>query len=339
MDVKDFYYELPKEQIAQNPSERRDRCRLLCLDKKTGAVEDGLFCDIIDRLNAGDCLVLNDTKVIPARLFGVKKGTGASVEILLLRQRGVNKWECLAKPGKRLKEGAAVDFGPVSAVVTAELTEGRREITFDYDGDFYSLLDKIGKIPLPPYITKSTADAGRYQTVYAEKEGSAAAPTAGLHFTDELLDKIREKGVKTVFVTLHIGIGTFRPVKVEKVEDHVMHSEWYSISAEAAKAINETRDKGGRIIAVGTTSVRVLESASDENGRLEAKTGDTSIFIYPPYRFKAVDALITNFHLPESTLLMLVSALAGRENILAAYRHAVEKKYMFFSFGDAMFIY
>ena len=338
MDVKDFFYELPEELIAQNPAEKRDESRLLVIDKKTGELADRHFFNIIDYLKEGDCLVLNNTKVISARLYGKKTDTGANVEVLLLRQRGLNKWECLVKPGKRLRKGAKISFEGLNAEITDILTDGEREITFDFDGDFYSLLDKIGNIPLPPYITKSTADKSRYQTVYAENQGSAAAPTAGLHFTDELLEKIRAKGVKTVFVTLHIGIGTFRPVKVEKVEEHVMHSEWFSITENAANEINKTKKEGGRVISVGTTSVRVLESSSDENGVVKATSGDTAIFIYPPYKFKVVDALITNFHLPESTLVMLVSALAGRENILNAYNHAVKEKYRFFSFGDATFI-
>ncbi len=338
MDVKDFFYELPEELIAQNPAEKRDESRLLVIDKKTGELADRHFFNIIDYLKEGDCLVLNNTKVISARLYGKKTDTGANVEVLLLRQRGLNKWECLVKPGKRLRKGAKISFEGLNAEITDILTDGEREITFDFDGDFYSLLDKIGNIPLPPYITKSTADKSRYQTVYAENQGSAAAPTAGLHFTDELLEKIRAKGVKTVFVTLHIGIGTFRPVKVEKVEEHVMHSEWFSITEDAANEINKTKKEGGRVISVGTTSVRVLESSSDENGVVKATSGDTAIFIYPPYKFKVVDALITNFHLPESTLVMLVSALAGRENILNAYNHAVKEKYRFFSFGDATFI-
>ena len=338
MDVKDFYYHLPEELIAQNPADKRDCSRLLVTDKNTGEFEDRHFYDIIDYLNEGDCLVLNNTKVISARLYGKKTETGAACEVLLLRQRGLNKWECLVRPGKKLRVGAKIEFEGVCAEITDTLDDGEREITFDYDGDFYALLDKIGNIPLPPYITKSTADKSRYQTVYAKTEGSAAAPTAGLHFTDELLEKIRAKGVKIAFVTLHIGIGTFRPVKVDKVEDHVMHSEWYSISKESAELINSVKQSGKRVVAVGTTSVRVLESASDEKGLLKEKEGDTAIFIYPPYKFKVVDALITNFHLPESTLIMLVSSLAGRENILRAYNHAVEERYRFFSFGDAMLI-
>ncbi len=338
MDVKDFYYELPEELIAQNPAARRDGSRLLVLDKQSGEFTDKHFYNVIDYLQEGDCLVLNNTKVISARLYGKKAETGAACEVLLLRQRGLNKWECLVRPGKKLRVGAKIEFEGVTAEITDTLSDGEREITFDYDGDFYALLDKIGNVPLPPYITKSTADKSRYQTVYAKTEGSAAAPTAGLHFTDELLEKIRAKGVNIAFVTLHIGIGTFRPVKVDKVEEHVMHSEWYSISKESAELINSVKKNGKKVVAVGTTSVRVLESASDENGLLSEKEGDTAIFIYPPYKFKVVDALVTNFHLPESTLVMLVSSLAGRENILRAYRHAVEEKYRFFSFGDAMLI-
>lgn len=340
MNVKDFYFDLPKEQIAQDPLEDRSSSRLLVLDRETGETTHRIFRDIVDYLKPGDCLVLNNTKVIPARLFGEKEGTGASIEILLLKRREKDVWETLVKPGKKAKVGTKIVFGGGLLIgeVIDIVEEGNRLIQFAYEGIFEEILDQLGQMPLPPYITHQLADKNRYQTVYAKYDGSAAAPTAGLHFTPELLEKVRGMGVEIAEVTLHVGLGTFRPVKVENVLDHHMHSEFYMINAEAAAKINRTRENGGRIICVGTTSCRTIESAADENGHIEACSGWTEIFIYPGYRFRVLDGLITNFHLPESTLLMLVSALAGREHILAAYDEAVKSGYRFFSFGDAMLI-
>ncbi len=340
MDVKDFDYYLPEELIAQDPLEDRSSSRLMVLDKKTGELQHKIFKDILDYLKPGDCLVLNNTKVIPARLFGVKEGTLAKIEILLLKRRENDIWETLVKPGKKAKPGTKIIFGEGILVgeVLDVVEEGNRLIQFTYDGIFEEILDQLGQMPLPPYITHTLQDKNRYQTVYAKYDGSAAAPTAGLHFTKELLEKVKEKGVDIAEVTLHVGLGTFRPVKVENVLEHHMHSEFYMVSAEAAEKINATKDRGGRVIAVGTTSTRTLESAADESGRLRECSGWTEIFIYPGYTFKVIDCLITNFHLPQSTLVMLVSALAGRENVLSAYEEAVNEKYRFFSFGDAMFI-
>ena len=340
MNVKDFYFDLPQELIAQDPLEDRSGSRLLVLDKKTGEMEHRIFKDILSYLREGDCLVLNNTKVIPARLYGVKEGTEAHIEILLLNRRETDVWETLVKPGQKAKPGTRIIFGDGLLIgeVLEVVEEGNRLIQFHYEGIFEEILDELGQMPLPPYITHQLKDKNRYQTVYAKYDGSAAAPTAGLHFTPELLEAIRQKGIRIAEVTLHVGLGTFRPVKVENVLEHHMHSEFYMIDEEAAKTINETRQSGGRIICVGTTSCRTIESAAKEDGSLEAKSGWTDIFIYPGYQFKLLDALITNFHLPESTLLMLVSALAGREHILAAYEEAVKERYRFFSFGDAMFI-
>ncbi len=339
---KDFYYDLPEELIAQDPLDKRDTSRLMVLDKKTGEIEHKIFHDIVDYLNPGDCLVMNNTKVIPARLLGVKEDTGAAVEILLLKNKGNDIWETIVRPGKKLRVGARVVFGDglLKAEIVDIVEEGDRLVKFYYDGIFEEILDKLGEMPLPPYITHKLADRDRYNTVYAKFDGSAAAPTAGLHFTPELLQKIQDKGVKLVYVTLHVGLGTFRPVKEENVLNHHMHSEFYMVSKEAADTINETKRTGsGRIICVGTTSCRTIESAADENGVVHATTGaNTEIFIYPGYKFKVLDNLITNFHLPESTLIMLVSALAGRENVLNAYKEAVKERYRFFSFGDAMFL-
>lgn len=340
MDVKDFYFDLPQELIAQDPLEDRSSSRLLVLDKETGEMEHKIFKDIISYLNPGDCLVLNNTKVIPARLYGIKEGTEAHIEILLLKRRENDVWETLVKPGKKAKPGTKILFGDGLLVgeVIDVVEEGNRLIRFSYEGIFEEILDQLGQMPLPPYITHQLKDKNRYQTVYAKYDGSAAAPTAGLHFTPELLEQIREKGIQIAEVTLHVGLGTFRPVKVENVLDHHMHSEFYMIDEKAAELINGTKKNGGRIICVGTTSCRTIESAAKEDGTIEASSGWTDIFIYPGYRFKILDALITNFHLPESTLLMLVSALAGREHILTAYEEAVRERYRFFSFGDAMFI-
>lgn len=340
MDVKDFRYDLPQELIAQDPLEDRSSSRLLVLDKDTGEITHKHFYDIIDYLNEGDCLVLNETKVIPARLMGVKKDTGAVVEILLLKRKSKTVWECLVKPGKKCRVGAVIEFGEglLTGTVSDIVEEGNRIIEFEFDGIFEEILDKLGTMPLPPYITHTLKDRNRYQTVYAKNEGSAAAPTAGLHFTKELLKDIEDKGVKLAKVTLHVGLGTFRPVKVSDVRQHHMHSEFFQVSKEAADIINSTRANGKRVICVGTTSTRTVESASDDKGYLKEKSGWTDIFIYPGYKFKVSDALITNFHLPESTLVMLVSALAGREKVLHAYEEAVKEKYRFFSFGDAMFI-
>ncbi len=340
MSLEDYNYNLPQELIAQDPLENRDLSRLMLLDKNTGEIKHQIFHDIIDYLNPGDCLVLNDTKVIPARLIGEKEGTGASVEVLLLKRKKDNVWETLVKPGKKARVGARISFGDGLLVgeVIDVVEDGDRLIRFEYDGIFEEILDKLGEMPLPPYITHKLLDKNRYQTVYAVNSGSAAAPTAGLHFTNDLLKKIEEKGVNIARVTLHVGLGTFRPVKVDNILEHHMHSEIINVKKEAADLINETKKNGGRIISVGTTSCRTLESAADENGMIQPMNKETDIFIYPGYKFKAVDCLITNFHLPESTLIMLVSALAGRENVLAAYEEAVRDKYRFFSFGDAMFI-
>lgn len=340
MNVKDFDFYLPEELIAQDPLEKRDNSKLLVLNKETGEMKHTIFHHIIDELEEGDCLVVNNTKVIPARLFGNKVGTDAKIEVLLLKRMENDTWEVLVKPGKKAKIGAEISFGDgrLKAKVVDIVEEGNRLIQFSYDGIFEEILDELGQMPLPPYITHQLKDKNRYQTVYAKHEGSAAAPTAGLHFTEELLEKIKEKGVNIAYVTLHVGLGTFRPVKVENVLEHHMHSEFYMIEEEQAKVINETKKKGKRVIAVGTTSCRTLESATTEDGVLKATSGWTDIFIYPGYKFKMIDGLITNFHLPQSTLLMLVSALAGREHILEAYNTAVEEKYRFFSFGDAMCI-
>ena len=340
MNVKDFDYYLPEELIAQDPLEDRSSSRLMVLDKDTGEVKHKVFSDILEYLNPGDCLVTNNTKVIPARLFGVKEGTMAKIEILLLKRRENDIWETLVKPGKKAKPGTKIIFGDGLLVgeVIDVVEEGNRLIQFSYEGIFEEILDQLGQMPLPPYITHQLKDKNRYQTVYAKYDGSAAAPTAGLHFTKELLEKVKEKGINIAEVTLHVGLGTFRPVKVENVLEHHMHSEFYMVSKEAAEIINSTKKNGGRVISVGTTSTRTLESAADENGMLKECSGWTEIFIYPGYNFKVIDCLITNFHLPQSTLVMLVSALAGRENVLNAYEKAVEEKYRFFSFGDAMFI-
>lgn len=340
MDVKDFYYDLPQELIAQDPLEDRSSSRLMVLDKITGEVEHRHFKDITEYLRSGDCLVINNTKVIPARLYGVKEGTEAKIEILLLKRKENDIWETLVKPGKKCKIGTKIVFG--EGILTGEVVdiveEGNRLIQFHYEGIFEEILDRLGQMPLPPYITHQLQDKNRYQTVYAKYDGSAAAPTAGLHFTPELLQQVRDMGVEIAEVTLHVGLGTFRPVKETDVLKHHMHSEFYKIEQSEADKINKAKKEGHRVIAVGTTSTRTLESAADENGFLTEKSGWTEIFIYPGYQFKVIDALITNFHLPESTLVMLVSALAGREHVLAAYETAVEEKYRFFSFGDAMFI-
>lgn len=341
MDVKDFYYDLPQELIAQDPLEDRSSSRLMVLDKNTGEVTHRVFKDITDYLRPGDCLVINNTKVIPARLYGVKEGTEAKIEILLLKRKENDIWETLVKPGKKAKPGTVIRFGDgiLKGTVVDVVEEGNRLIQFSYEGIFEEILDQLGQMPLPPYITHQLKDKNRYQTVYAKHEGSAAAPTAGLHFTKELLQEIEDRGVKIAHVTLHVGLGTFRPVKVENVLDHHMHSEFYVVEKSEAEKINSTKREGGRVICVGTTSCRTIESASDENGVLKAGSGWTDIFIYPGYQFKILDCLITNFHLPESTLVMLVSALAGREHVLAAYEEAVKERYRFFSFGDAMFIH
>mgnify|MGYP000856471367 CR=1 FL=1 len=340
MDVKDFYFDLPQELIAQDPLEDRSSSRLLVLDKKTGEIEHHTFRDVVSYLKKGDCLVINDTKVIPARLFGVKEDTQAKIEVLLLKRKENDIWETLVKPGKKAKPGTVISFGDglLKGTVVDVIEDGNRLIQFSYEGIFEEILDQLGQMPLPPYITHQLKDKNRYQTVYAKHEGSAAAPTAGLHFTKELLKEIEDMGVTIAHVTLHVGLGTFRPVKVDNVLDHHMHSEFYKIEQSEADKINKAKKEGHRVIAVGTTSTRTLESAADENGFLTEKSGWTEIFIYPGYQFKVIDALITNFHLPESTLVMLVSALAGREHVLAAYETAVEEKYRFFSFGDAMFI-
>ena len=341
--TSDFYYDLPEELIAQHPAEIRDHSRLMVLDRKSGEIEHKIFHDIIDYLHEGDVLVVNDSKVIPARLYGHVEGREeAAIELLLLKQRELDLWETLVKPGKRAKIGSRLVFGDglLRGEIVDIVDEGNRVIKFEYDSgeNIYDILHKIGLMPLPPYITERLTDNSRYQTVYANEEGSAAAPTAGLHFTEELLDRITAKGVKLVKVMLHVGLGTFRPVKADRIDEHVMHSEFFSVSEESAKTINEARAAGGRVICVGTTSCRTLESASSDDGRVQAMSGNTGIFIYPGYKFKAVDALITNFHLPESTLLMLISAFYDKESIMRAYKVAVEERYRFFSFGDAMFI-
>ena len=340
MNIKEFDYHLPEELIAQDPLADRSSSRLLTLDKNSGAFSHHVFRDIVDYLNPGDCLVVNNTKVIPARLMGEKEGTGAGIEVLLLKRNEGDVWETLVKPGKKARPGARISFGGGLLVgeVVDIVEEGNRLIKFEYDGIFEEILDQLGQMPLPPYITHRLEDKNRYQTVYAKHNGSAAAPTAGLHFTPEVLEKIKAKGVKVAEVTLHVGLGTFRPVKVENILEHHMHSEFYMVEEDQAAIINETKKNGGRVICVGTTSCRTLESATGEDGILKAGSGWTEIFIYPGYQFKILDALITNFHLPESTLLMLISALAGRDNVMAAYEEAVKERYRFFSFGDAMFI-
>lgn len=339
MQRRDFYFDLPEELIAQTPIEKRDFSRLMVIDKANGNIEHRHFYDIADYLQPGDCLVLNNSRVLPARLFG-KRVTGGAVEVVLLRDRGDGVWECLTRPGRKTRTGTKLTFGEgeLSGTVEDEIEGGNRLIKFEYDGIFLEVLERLGKMPLPPYIHEELEDSERYQTVYSKVVGSAAAPTAGLHFTKELLKKLEEKGVKIVYITLHVGLGTFRPVKAENIEDHEMHAEYCVISQEAADKINRTKDAGKRVIAVGTTSCRTLESRADCSGRLSAFSGWTNIFIYPGYKFKCIDGLITNFHLPESTLIMLVSALAGREQILKAYKEAIKEKYRFFSFGDAMFI-
>ena len=341
MKVSDFNYNLPEELIAQTPIQKRDESRLMVLDKTNKTIEHKVFKDILDYLKPGDCLVRNNTKVIPARLYGIKEDTGVNVEFLLLHRIEGDIWEVMVHPGRRLKKGAKVTFGKglLKAEILEQMENGNRKVKFEYNGIFNEILDQIGLMPLPPYIKERLKDKDRYQTVYAKYEGSAAAPTAGLHFTDELLEKIKAKGVEIANVTLHVGIGTFRPVKVENIEDHAMHSEHYYIKQEDADKINNARKNGGRIISVGTTSCRVLESVADENGFVKEVEGDTSIFIYPGYKFKCIDCLITNFHLPESTLIMLVSTLAGKDFVMSAYEEAVKERYRFFSFGDAMFIY
>ncbi len=338
--TKDYYYDLPEELIAQDPLEDRSSSRLMVLGKKSGEVSHHHFRDILDYLRPGDCLVINNTRVIPARLIGTKKETGAHVEILLLRRKKDDIWETLVKPGKKLRPGAEVTFGDgsLTATILDVVEGGDRLVQFHYDGIFEEVLDRLGEMPLPPYIKHKLKDRDRYNTVYAKFDGSAAAPTAGLHFTKELLEEVKEKGVNIAQVTLHVGLGTFRPVKVDDVREHEMHTEWYRVTQETADLINRTKENGGRIIAVGTTSVRTLETVADEDGHMKAQEGDTSIFIYPGYKWKVVDGLITNFHLPESTLIMLVSSLAGREHVLAAYKEAVKERYRFFSFGDAMYI-
>ena len=340
MKRTDFYYDLPEELIAQEPLKDRSSSRLMILDKNTGEIEHKHFYDIVDELNEGDALILNDTKVLPARLYGQKEGTGGAIEFLLLHKHTLDTWEVILKPGRKAKPGARFVFGngELKAEVLDVINDGNRLVKFEYEGVFEEVLDKLGEMPLPHYITHKLEDKNRYQTVYAKHEGSAAAPTAGLHFTTELLEKIKAMGVNIARVTLHVGLGTFRPVKVENILDHHMHSEFYVVTQEAADMINNTRKNGGRVIAVGTTSTRTLESVALEDGTIPAKSGWTEIFIYPGYKFKVLDCLITNFHLPESTLVMLVSALAGREHVLAAYEEAVKERYRFFSFGDAMFI-
>ena len=339
MKTSDFFFELPPEQIAQTPLQRRDASRLMRLDKQSGAVEHHHFYELPELLQAGDCLVMNDSRVIPARLFG-RRETGGAVEVLLLTDKGNGVWECLTRPGRKAVPGVKLSFGEgeLSATVLETMPDGNRLIRFDYEGIFLEVLEKLGRMPLPPYIKAELQDAERYQTVYSKNPGSAAAPTAGLHFTPELLDKLREKGVELVWLTLHVGLGTFRPVKEEELEDHAMHAEYCVVSAAAAETVNRAKREGRRVIAVGTTSCRTLEAVSDENGLLREFSGWINIYIYPGYRFKCIDGLVTNFHLPESTLIMLVSALAGREHVLAAYETAVKEGYRFFSFGDAMLI-
>lgn len=340
MKVKDFDFYLPEELIAQHPMAKRDEARLLVLNKETGEIEHKIFKDILDYLKPNDCLVLNDTRVLPARLIGSKAETGGKMEFLLLKRKEKDVWETLVKPGKRAQIGTKFIFGngELKAEVIAMGEEGSRIVKFYYEGIFEEILDQLGQMPLPPYIKEKLDDKEMYQTVYSKEQGSAAAPTAGLHFTEELLEKIKDKGIKLAFLTLHVGLGTFRPVKVEDIQDHIMHSEYYKMDKETAEIINSTKEKGGRVIAVGTTSCRTLETIGDEEGKVKEQSGWTDIFIYPGYKYKVVDSLITNFHLPKSTLLMLVSALAGRNNIMNAYNTAVEREYRFFSFGDAMFI-
>ncbi|MGR6858127.1 tRNA preQ1(34) S-adenosylmethionine ribosyltransferase-isomerase QueA [Bacillus halotolerans] len=341
MKVDLFDFELPERLIAQVPLEQRDASRLMVLDKHTGELTDSSFKQIISFFKEGDCLVLNNTRVLPARLFGTKEDTGAKVELLLLKQEAGDRWETLVKPAKRVKKGTVVTFGDgrLKAVCTEELEHGGRKVEFQYDGIFYEVLESLGEMPLPPYIKEQLDDRERYQTVFSKEIGSAAAPTAGLHFTEDILQQLKEKGVQIEFITLHVGLGTFRPVSADEVEEHNMHAEFYQMSEETAAALNSVREKGGRIISVGTTSTRTLETIAGEyDGRFKASSGWTSIFIYPGYEFKAIDGMITNFHLPKSSLIMLVSALAGRENVLRAYNHAVEEEYRFFSFGDAMLI-
>lgn len=341
MKVKDFYFDLPEELIAQHPLEKRDESKLMVLDKNTGTIEHKAFKNIIEYLNEGDCLVLNDTRVMPARLYGSKEDSGGKMEFLLLRRLEKDIWETLVKPGKRAKIGSKFVFGngDLKAEIVEVLDNGNRKVKFYYEGIFEEVLDRLGEMPLPPYITEKLEDKERYQTVYSREVGSAAAPTAGLHFTEELLQRIKTKGIDIAFVTLHVGLGTFRPVKAENVEEHEMHAEYYYLNKENAEIINRTKERGKRVIAVGTTSNRTLESIADENGRVREASGYTSIFIYPGYKFKIVNALITNFHLPESTLIMLISAFSNRDIIMKAYNTAVENKYRFFSFGDAMFIH
>lgn len=340
ISTKDFYYDLPEERIAQTPLEDRTSSKLLVLDRETGEIEHKHFRDILEYLKPGDCLVMNNTRVIPARLYGSKEGTGGKIEFLLLKRISLDDWEVILKPGKKAKPGARFIFGDgiLKAEVLEIIEDGKRIVRFEYDGVWEEILDRLGEMPLPPYIKEKLTDRERYQTVYSKIEGSAAAPTAGLHFTTELLKKVKDAGVSIAELTLHVGLGTFRPVSVENAEEHIMHTEYYEVSKESAELINRTRQNGGKIIAVGTTSVRTLETVAKENGEMCEQCGDTNIFIYPGYKFKAVDGLITNFHLPESTLLMLVSALAGKENILNAYKTAIDMEYRFFSFGDAMFI-
>lgn len=340
MDIKEFDYDLPQELIAQTPLANREGSRLLVLDRETGEMEHRHFSEIRELLRPGDLLVLNDSRVIPARIFGIREGTGAKVEFLLLRRTEGNRFECLVKPGRKARPGERFQFGEgrMTAEILEVIEDGVRIVEFSCEGELLAVLDEIGLMPLPPYITEKLEEKERYQTVYAHAPGSAAAPTAGLHFTKELLSDLEKEGVELAYVTLHVGLGTFRPVKVEKIEEHKMHTEWYTVSERAAEQINRAKREGRRVICVGTTSCRTVESAADESGVVRAGSADTGIFIYPGYRFKVLDALITNFHLPESTLLMLVSALAGRENVLRAYREAIEKRYRFFSFGDAMFI-
>ncbi len=340
MNIKDFYYDLPQEMIAQTPLEDRTASKLMVLSRETNEISHKHFYDIVDHLNEGDCLVMNNTRVIPARLYGVKEGSGGKIEFLLLKRLDINTWEIILRPGKKAKVGSRFVFGDgiLKAEVIDVLEDGNRIVRFEFDGIWEEILDKLGEMPLPPYIKEKLKDKNRYQTVYSKIDGSAAAPTAGLHFTNELLEKIKKKGVKVAFVTLHVGLGTFRPVSTETIEDHHMHSEYYEISEETAKIINETRENGGRIVAVGTTSVRTLESVAKDDGTIVPLSGNTQIFIYPGYKFKTVDALITNFHLPESTLLMLISALYDREHIMSAYDVAIKENYRFFSFGDAMLI-
>lgn len=339
MNTSEFYYDLPQELIAQTPADPRDSSRLLVYNRAEGSVQHKIFRDIIDSLNPGDALVINDTRVIPARLYGKKQGTGRQVEFLLLNQLSGDTWEVILRPGRKLRPGDRVSFAEeLEAEILEKQEGGVTKVKFCFQGSFEALLDEYGNMPLPPYITKRLEDRERYQTVYAKERGSAAAPTAGLHFTPELMENIKKKGVDIIPVLLHVGLGTFRPVKAERLEDHKMHSEYYSISEESAHRINAVKERGGRVIAVGTTSVRTLESAADQEGRVKEQSGNTDIFIYPGYRFRCVDALITNFHLPESTLLMLISAFMGKEQALEVYRLAVQEKYRFFSFGDAMFI-